>query len=392
MKLTPDDFKKIKALHVTMQLPVQIFDSDFKRIKSYVSDGNYIVSYNFTHEKPAYSYVWFNYGAFREIFIFLQYKEAIITIGPFLTNRLIKREFDTVVQKLSTENKIGEDDYLKYYSSLPVYSLGDIRDFLVLLGFLFHINLEQLYSEKLHKQVCQNTLQIQKKETNITDTEHYAFDYENKILNLVALGDLALLKKGIADIGHSVVPTPTRDSLRTEKNYTIVITEKLATLAIQTGKDVSKSLQLRDFYIKKVEAQKTLVDVLAVRDSAIIHFAKELHELSDNDHSPLVQSILQYINLKIYDSINVSELAKHFYISESSLRRHFKKEVGISITKYFNQRKIQEAKLCLSVGMSVSEIVQRLSFFDSPHFYRMFKKYEKMTPKQFQEMKLNLRN
>ena len=55
------------------------------------------------------------------------------------------------------------------------------------------------------------------------ESEQYAFYYENKILELVAKGDLDTLKQGVAKIGCSVIPTWHNDSVRTEKNYTIVI-------------------------------------------------------------------------------------------------------------------------------------------------------------------------
>ena len=39
--------------------------------------------------------------------------------------------------------------------ALPVYPLGDIRDYLILLGFLFDMDLEDIYSEGLHEQVSE---------------------------------------------------------------------------------------------------------------------------------------------------------------------------------------------------------------------------------------------
>ena len=53
------------------------------------------------------------------------------------------------------------------------------------------------------------------------------------------------------------------------------------------------------------------------------------------------------------------------------------------MTEYTNQRKISIAKIFLSTGIPVAECSKRLGFFDSSHFYRTFKKYEGITPKQF---------
>ena len=99
----------------------------------------------------------------------------------------------------------------------------------------------------------------------------------------------------------------------------------------------------------------------------------------------VVRCILQYINLKIYDSIKISELSKQFYLSESTLRRKFKEEVGMPVNEYINQRKIEESKMMLRSGVPMGEIVRRLSFYDLSHYYHTFKKHTGVTPQQFRD-------
>ncbi len=124
-----------------------------------------------------------------------------------------------------------------------------------MLSSVFDIDFEQLYSADLHKQVYQNELKLKDECLNIDynylPPEKYSFYYENQILNLVISGDITALKQGIADIGCSVIPSSTGDNTRAEKNYTIVILEKLSSLAIHAGKDILDAIRLRDFYIKK---------------------------------------------------------------------------------------------------------------------------------------------
>ena len=95
------------------------------------------------------------------------------------------------------------------------------------------MDLEDVYSKGLHEQVAQNQLELVRKssEDTVYDTfrvERYTFDYENKIMNLVSQGDIELLKSGLVELGTSVLPILTSSSLKTEKNYTIIILEKLA--------------------------------------------------------------------------------------------------------------------------------------------------------------------
>ena len=393
MDLSEQDLKKIKSLHVMLKMPIWILERETNRVlKSYKSIYKHPISYEFKEKNISDEVVQFYSGMLNEIFLCLWYQDVRIVIGAFRINNVTSTEFSHVYDNLTPENKkiLSEKECWEYYSSLPVYPLGDIRDYLILLGFLFDMNLEEIYSEELHKQVGENQLELVRKSAEDTAyetfwVEQYTFYYENKIMNLVSQGDLELLKSGLAEMGTSVLPILMSSSLKTEKNYTIIILEKLASLAIQVGKDILSVIKLRNYYIRKVEEQTEFMGVLAPRDTAIIHFTKELHGVSNQARTSLIRCILQHINLKIYDTIKVTELAKQFYLSESALRRRFKEEVGISINEYVNQRKIEESKMMLQSGVPVGEIARRLSFYDLSHYYRTFKKYTGMTPQYFRD-------
>ena len=393
MDLSEQDLKKIKSLHVMLKMPIWILERETNRVlKSYKSIYKHPISYEFKEKNISDEVVRFYSGMLNEIFLCLWYQDVRIVIGAFRINNVTSTEFSHVYDNLTPENKkiLSEKECWEYYSSLPVYPLGDIRDYLILLGFLFDMNLEEIYSEELHKQVTENQLELVWKSAEDTAyetfrVEQYTFYYENKIMNLVSQGDLELLKSGLAEMGTSVLPILMSSSLKTEKNYTIIILEKLASLAIQVGKDILSVIKLRNYYIRKVEEQTEFMGVLATRDTAIIHFTKELHGVSNQARTSLIRCILQHINLKIYDTIKVTELAKQFYLSESALRRRFKEEVGISINEYVNQRKIEESKMMLQSGVPVGEIARRLSFYDLSHYYRTFKKYTGMTPQYFRD-------
>ena len=399
MQLTRSELGNIKALHVATKMPIYLYDFHFKLLRIYNSSKQYLVSYDFSqmnlNQTHRWEQIWYEYGMFKEIFMFLRYKDIIISVGPFLTNHMDQEAMDALMcsHQMMLKSPTNKQNLLEYYDDLPIYAISDIHNFIILFGAILDIDLESVYSCKLHTEVYKNEWKL--KNTSLKhptldniQSKKYAFYYENKILELVSKGDLKILKQGISDLGCSVIPTWYSNSLRTEKNYTFVILEKLSSLALHMGMDVMETIRLRDFYIKKVEQQENLSEVLVERDSAIIHFTKELHDLANCAYSPFILSVMQYINLKIYDSYKISDLAKHFFMTESALRRQFKREIGISITEYTNQRKIAISKIFLTAGIPITECSKRLGFFDNSHFYKTFKKYEGITPKQFLKMEI----
>ena len=209
MDLSEQDLKKIKSLHVMLKMPIWILERETNRVlKSYKSIYKHPISYEFKEKNISDEFVRFYSGMLNEIFLCLWYQDVRIVIGAFRINNVISTEFSHVYDNLTPENKkiLSEKECWEYYSSLPVYPLGDIRDYLILLGFLFDMNLEEIYSEELHKQVGENQLELVRKSAEDTAyetfwVEQYTFYYENKIMNLVSQGDLELLKSGLAEMG-----------------------------------------------------------------------------------------------------------------------------------------------------------------------------------------------
>ena len=196
MDLSEQDLKKIKSLHVMLKMPIWILERETNRVlKSYKSIYKHPISYEFKEKNISDEVVRFYSGMLNEIFLCLWYQDVRIVIGAFRINNVISTEFSHVYDNLTPENKkiLSEKECWECYSSLPVYPLGDIRDYLILLGFLFDMNLEEICSEELHKQVTENQLELVWKSAEDTAyetfwVEQYTFYYENKIMNLVSQG------------------------------------------------------------------------------------------------------------------------------------------------------------------------------------------------------------
>lgn len=85
---------------------------------------------------------------------------------------------------------------------------------------------------------------------------------------------------------------------------------------------------------------------------------------------------MDYIDKHISEEITASSLASHFYVSETYIRRHFKKHTGITLHKYITAQRIAFPKRLLASGVSVSEACQKSSFNDYSHFIKVLKNSE----------------
>ena len=90
------------------------------------------------------------------------------------------------------------------------------------------------------------------------------------------------------------------------------------------------------------------------------------------------------ILLEKLEEIPISLIACECAVSESGLRKIFNDQVGISLTQYRLKEKLNKANYFLeSTDMSVSEISEKLSFYDVAYFCKIFRKQTGMSPKQY---------
>ena len=102
--------------------------------------------------------------------------------------------------------------------------------------------------------------------------------------------------------------------------------------------------------------------------------------------SPITSSI-NFIRDNIRESINLKQLSGKACMSTTSFYRSFKRELGMSPIEFILNEKIKYAKKLLSnPKINIAEVSYATGFEDYNYFIRLFKKYEGVTPKQYQLM------
>ncbi|MBR2459861.1 MAG: helix-turn-helix transcriptional regulator [Clostridia bacterium] len=90
--------------------------------------------------------------------------------------------------------------------------------------------------------------------------------------------------------------------------------------------------------------------------------------------------ILSVISQNQYERLTVQQIAEKSEMTVSNAKRIFNKYAGCSISDYYNNAKLTEAKHLLSLGMTVAETANRLGFEDPNYFCSFFKRLSGMTP------------
>jgi AraC family transcriptional regulator len=99
-----------------------------------------------------------------------------------------------------------------------------------------------------------------------------------------------------------------------------------------------------------------------------------------------LKQLKDYIEEHLAEDLAIATLAALIPMSQFHFARAFKAAVGESPHRYIMQRRIERAKMLLSVTrLSVAEISYQTGFSSQSHFTAQFGKAIGMTPKQFRE-------
>lgn len=114
---------------------------------------------------------------------------------------------------------------------------------------------------------------------------------------------------------------------------------------------------------------------------------KYIEEKKEINYNGLLQNIINFIDINISNvDLSVSMIADNFNISIVNLSKFFKKNTGIGMLDYINKLRIEKAKMIIKVeDLSIKEIGERVGYYNSAAFIRVFKKYEGITPGKHKE-------
>lgn len=98
-----------------------------------------------------------------------------------------------------------------------------------------------------------------------------------------------------------------------------------------------------------------------------------------------VEEAWSIIRMNIENPLSIYEVAKNIGMSESTLKRSFRKIYGVSIFAFFQNYRMSEARKLLENGEhNVTEVAFKVGYANSGHFSRAFSKHFGMPPKTYQ--------
>lgn len=103
------------------------------------------------------------------------------------------------------------------------------------------------------------------------------------------------------------------------------------------------------------------------------------------DSIDVVEQVADYISHHLAEELSVKTLANMVYVSPDHLTRSFKKRYHQTVSDYILKKRMELAgELLKKPGMTVTMVSDRVGFGNYSYFTEQFKRYYKMTPREYQ--------
>ena len=162
--------------------------------------------------------------------------------------------------------------------------------------------------------------------------------------------------------------------------------------AIRGGLPPSTAYSVGDAYEEAVSNCKSFTEAKHILDTMFDDFVHRVHQCQVNSNiSKYIQACCDYIEMHIYEKIELEELADVAGYTKYYLTRKFKTEMGVSVWDYINARKVERAKVLLSdPSYSIQDISDMLNYCSRSYFSDVLQRQTGMWPSDYRAVELKM--
>jgi AraC-like DNA-binding protein/ligand-binding sensor protein len=163
----------------------------------------------------------------------------------------------------------------------------------------------------------------------------------------------------------------------------------LSRATIEAGADPAETFRMSEDFIHQIDRHQD-VDKLAMWTSDTIRqFMTQAFDLARAKHSDVVFKVTNYIKRNCAKRLPLALLAKEVFLSKSYLSSIFKHELGMSVTTYITNVRVEKSKrMLLENKQSLAFIAAQCGFRDQSYFTKVFKRVTGLSPKKYKSANL----
>ncbi len=239
---------------------------------------------------------------------------------------------------------------------------------------IYHLNTRKALAEHL----------FEKRETGFS---HAPFEREMAFYESVRSGSLETVKTLFTPLGGEGFGKLSQDPLQNLKYHLVVSIAMITRFCINGGLTPEEAYSMSDVYIRQTDQCKSREEINDVHYRMTIEFTKRMRHITNGHiYSKTMTLILDYISDHLHEKILIEDISAFVSCSTPYISRLFRSEMGVTLSEYIMQKKIESAANMLQFSnFSALEISSYLHFSSQSYFIKQFRKYIGITPKEYRK-------
>lgn len=327
----------------------------------------------------------------RYIFLELSFLEnkKVFLVGPYLDRDITKQNVFEQCEKMHLPPKLW-DKLQSYYASVPVikeenYIFAMINTFCELIwpeGFN-NCDITRDADAAFIKDGLSPKIDVDTTPLTITQMEA-RYDFERNLLSAISQGNTHKAEMMLHSFSSLSFENRVPDELRNMKNYCIIMNTLFRKAAQEGGVHPIYIDKVSSDFAKRIEGITSVSVMPEFMMELLRTYCRLVRRHCVKNFSPLIQKAIIKIEGDLAGDLSLNALAKETSVSPNYFSSLFKKETGLPLTQYVNNKRMEYAKhLLKTTSLQVQTIAQHTGILDLHYFCRLFKSVTGKTPSEY---------
>ena len=219
----------------------------------------------------------------------------------------------------------------------------------------------------------------------ISDTLLALGNNELAFYEAVKNGDMDKVKKLMLPLTSTGLGHLSDNPSRNLKYHFIITTAFITRFCIEGGMDTELAYTISDLYIQRVDVCNSCEEIKNMHKEMVYDLTNRMHSLKyKNIYTKKVVICIDYINANLHTRFTTNDLAVIVKLNPNYLCTLFKKETGITLSRYIRLQRIKASMNLLKYSeYTCLDIANFLCFSSHSHFISIFKKEVGLTPLEY---------
>lgn len=319
----------------------------------------------------------------------------VILMGPFFLNKTSAKYIDSALREIES-SVFARRQMGRILEHVPVVMMPMMSQYAIMLHYAIRdekiTSGEFFYQNEEYVEPSAGIVEETSEKESYIAKSRASAERERNTEQLLMQGIREGNSEFIIGLNKEVeatyaLETDTGDILRDSKNTVLVFNALCSRAAMEGGVPVSTANEISRRYAQEIERCDSVTKLTKLNNVLVDEYTMRVYSCRTNPQiSSEIQASCDYIRANVLKELSVEQIAKDAGYTIYYFTKKFYKEMGIRVTDYIKQARIEYAKIMLiSTKKGIQEISDLLQFGTRNYFSKVFHEEVGMSPSEYRE-------